>query len=99
MFESYEAHKHLVKYMKEIIKITRSAIEGVNYFKSFLYDNNGKIIDLDITYEPKDAHIFKSEESLTATLDIINHGDIGWEDWYIESVDYDLEVEDFKTIF
>ena len=84
--------------MKEIIKITRSAMEGVNYFKSFLYDNSGKIIDLDITGDPKDTHIFKSEESLTATLDIINHGDIGWEDWYIESVDYDLEVEGFKTI-
>ena len=88
----------MVKHMKEIIKITRSAIEGINYFKSFLYDNNGKIIDLDITGDPKDAHIFKSEESLTAALNIINHGDIGWEDWYIESVDYDLEVEGFKTI-
>lgn len=88
----------MVKHMKEIIKITRSAMEGINYFKSFLYDNNGKIIDLDITDDPKDAHVFKSEESLTATLDIINHGDIGWEDWYIESIDYDLEVEGFKTI-
>ena len=88
----------MVKHMKEIIKITRSAIEGINYFKSFLYDNNGKIIDLGITGDPKDAHIFKSKESLTATLDIINHEDIGWEDWYIESVDYDLEVEGFKTI-
>lgn len=77
---------------KYIVKMTRSAMEGVNYLAAILYENE-ELVAIEITFSPTEACIFTSKKDANNTIKQILNSDTEWNDWYAEVCEYNKEIE------
>lgn len=84
--------------MKRIIKITRTPLEGVAYFKGYQLNNDGWIVGLDITDNPKEAFVYKNIKNVRANINFLKNCS-PYYSYYFEDVLYDNEVADYVRYF
>lgn len=82
---------------KYVIKMTRSAMEGINYLAATLYENE-KLVAIEIVSSPTEACIFTMKKDANNIIKQLLNSDTEWSDWYAEVCDYNKEVEIEKAL-
>ena len=82
---------------KWVIKMTRSAMEGINYLAVTLYENE-KLVAAEIVSSPTEAYIFTTKKDANNTIKQLLNSDTEWNNWHAEVCNYSKEVEIEKAL-